>query len=136
MTDAEEPSDAVGTRVLFENEVIRVWDFTLEPGQVSQLHRHQLDYFFIYVTPDNRLEVRVPGETPDPVHTRDGYVSYTRVGSATDPRLTHQLANVGEVAHRQILIEFLQAPGEPREGLAQIENNGVGSDAAADRRKA
>jgi len=133
MTQGEERSDVVGTRVLFENETIRVWDFTLEPGDVSELHRHIRDYVFVYVTDDNQLEVRVPGEVPKRVHAPDGYVAYTSVGSATDGQLTHQLANVGERAHRQILVELLQSPAVRRDRPAQTETNGVGSDAWADR---
>jgi beta-alanine degradation protein BauB len=34
----------VATRLLFENERVRVWEMLLEPGQSSDLHRHTLDY--------------------------------------------------------------------------------------------
>ena len=36
----------VGTRLLFENERIRVWDITLEPGKRLPLHRHRTSYFY------------------------------------------------------------------------------------------
>jgi hypothetical protein len=127
----EAPSTDVGTRVLFENEVVRVWDFRLEPGEASQLHRHLHDYLFVYVTEHNELEVRAPDQQPLRVSTPDGYVSYTRVGSASDPRLTHQLVNVGDTPHRQILVELLTSSGE---GPARSVSNQAGSDAWAEER--
>src|SRR5207245_11642296 len=34
----------VATRLLFENERVKVWEMRLEPGESSDLHRHTLDY--------------------------------------------------------------------------------------------
>jgi beta-alanine degradation protein BauB len=34
----------VGTAVLFENERVKVWEMDLQPGQESDLHRHNRDY--------------------------------------------------------------------------------------------
>ena len=36
----------VGTKLIFENEQVRVWEFTLEPGQVIESHEHECDYLF------------------------------------------------------------------------------------------
>ena len=33
----------VGTAVLFENERIKVWEMDLQPGEESDLHRHDRD---------------------------------------------------------------------------------------------
>jgi hypothetical protein len=35
-----EESRKVGTRLLFENDAIRVWEIALEPGDVLPMHRH------------------------------------------------------------------------------------------------
>lgn len=129
----EEPSQEVGTRVLFENDVIRVWDFTLDPGEVSQLHRHVHDYFFVYLTDDNDLEVRVPGKPASPVSTPNGYVAYVGVGPGIDPNLTHSLANVGDRPHRQIVVELCGTHPSP-DAESVMQTNDVGSDAWADRR--
>lgn len=32
----------VGSRVIFEDEMVRVWNFTLPPGGMTSLHRHDL----------------------------------------------------------------------------------------------
>lgn len=46
----------VGSYVILENESIRIWNFTLEPGQMTSMHRHDFDYSFIAVRP-SQLEV-------------------------------------------------------------------------------
>lgn len=32
----------VGSKVIFEDEMVRVWNFTLPPGGMTSLHRHDL----------------------------------------------------------------------------------------------
>ena len=47
---ATEPSAQVGTRVMFENERVRVWDLALAPGESIAKHIHRNDFFFIVVS--------------------------------------------------------------------------------------
>ena len=42
----------VGSRVLFENERVRVWEMKLAPGERSDLHRHDLDYLLVFLAGD------------------------------------------------------------------------------------
>ena len=42
-------SDDVGTRLLFENDRVRVWDLRLEPGESTGLHRHTSDFLYIVI---------------------------------------------------------------------------------------
>ncbi len=44
---ATEPTGNVGTKLLFENERIRVWDLALQPGEALEKHVHHEDYVFI-----------------------------------------------------------------------------------------
>ncbi|MBJ7330135.1 MAG: hypothetical protein JHC95_09580 [Solirubrobacteraceae bacterium] len=125
MPDA--PSTAIGTKLLFENGQVRVWDLVLEPGESSGIHQHHHDFIFAYVTEDNELEVRVPGDPARPTSADDGYVSFTEVGDAKDGRLTHELVNVGTQTHRQILVELVGRRGEDV-GPAVTQNNGLGRD--------
>lgn len=122
-----DPSPAIGTTLLFENERLRVWELVLEPGESSGIHRHFHDFAFAYVTEENELEVRVPGAAPAPTSAQDGYVSATTIGDGTDPRLIHELVNVGTTRHRQILFELIDDPARS-EGAAETENNGRGRD--------
>ncbi|HXQ24567.1 MAG TPA: hypothetical protein VN812_22990 [Candidatus Acidoferrales bacterium] len=38
------PTRNVGTRLLLENERVKVWEMRLEPGESSDLHQHTMDY--------------------------------------------------------------------------------------------
>ena len=60
------PSD-VGTKVLFEDETVRIWEIALEPGEAVQWHVHYQDYTYVYVTEDNLLETTLaPDATTRP----------------------------------------------------------------------
>src|SRR5438132_13748433 len=91
------------TQLLFGNHRVRVWDLTLEPGQSTELPQHLNDYVFAYVTP-TLLESRTPGRDPETRSLDDGYVQFNVVGKAG---MTHQVTNVGDRTHRQILVELL-----------------------------
>ena len=91
----------IGTELLFENDRIRVWDMTLQPGEESPLHRHEGDYVFVYVTP-SRITACREGQEPATGDFDDGYVQYTEVG----PGIVHKIRNSGSEVHRQILVEL------------------------------
>lgn len=40
---ATEPTGNVGTRVMFENDRVRVWDLALAPGESLAKHIHKLE---------------------------------------------------------------------------------------------
>lgn len=42
----------IATRMLFENDRVRVWEMRLEPGQESAVHEHELDYIMIQISGD------------------------------------------------------------------------------------
>jgi mannose-6-phosphate isomerase-like protein (cupin superfamily) len=39
----------VADRVVFENERVRIWEMTLEPGEASDFHEHTLDYLLCVI---------------------------------------------------------------------------------------
>lgn len=41
------PIGGVGSRVLFEDDNVRIWEMRLEPGEASDLHHHEHDYYLI-----------------------------------------------------------------------------------------
>ena len=55
----------VGSRVLFENERVRVWEMKLAPGERSDVHRHDLDYLLVFLAGD-RIRVEPEPETNGP----------------------------------------------------------------------
>jgi hypothetical protein len=42
----------VATRLLFENDRVRVWEMDLAPGERSATHRHDLDYVLVQIEGD------------------------------------------------------------------------------------
>ena len=49
----------VATRLLFENERVKVWEMRLEPGESSDLHRHTLDYL-LYILEGTSIDADRP----------------------------------------------------------------------------
>ena len=54
------PLGPIGTSVVFENEHIRVWQLSLDPGEESAVHRHDLDHLLIQVAGDRIAVVPEP----------------------------------------------------------------------------
>jgi hypothetical protein len=52
MTTDQRTFGGVGTKMLFENERIRVWEMRLAPGETSDLHEHHHDYAMIQIAGD------------------------------------------------------------------------------------
>jgi hypothetical protein len=50
----------VGTRVVFEDDHVRVWQLRLEPGEDSPTHRHELDHLLIQVAGDRIAVIPEP----------------------------------------------------------------------------
>jgi hypothetical protein len=95
----------VATRLLHENERVRIWEMDLAPGARSATHRHDLDYVLVQIEGD-----RIAAE-PEP-DTGGAYRNYieadvvpgkvryiTRGGIET-------AVNVGTRRYREILVEL------------------------------
>ena len=55
----------IASKVLMENDRVRIWEMRLAPGAESDLHRHDLDYIMIQVAGDKmaaRFEADSGGE--------------------------------------------------------------------------
>lgn len=88
----------VGTKLIFENERVRVWEFTLQPGEAIGAHKHELDYFF-YPIEGATLEVtRASGATRITLNT--GEIYFRKGGD------THSAANVDDHRYHEILVEL------------------------------
>jgi len=93
----------VGSRVLYEDDKVKIWEMVLEPGEASDLHHHALDYYLVISSGDY-----VAGVTPkdDPVDSflarvpKDGNTVGIPKGG------TEWAYNVGEKTYREVLIEL------------------------------
>ena len=88
----------VGTKLIFENERVRIWEFTLQPGETIDAHKHDHDYFF-YPLEGGTLEVTRPtGVTQATLEA--GKIYYRKAGD------THAAKNVDGHRYHEILVEL------------------------------
>lgn len=109
MSGSTSISPNVGTKLLFENERVRVWDLRLEPGQSTGLHRHGTDYFYAVIG-DGALQRRDGDRTKHPpTEMPDGTVRFR----ALDGEDVHEAINVGATPWRNIVVELKEQPPGP-----------------------
>lgn len=94
----------VGSHVLFEDDRVRIWELTLEPGEASDLHRHDHEYYLVIDSGD-----LVAGVCPKGA-PMDFFVGKVPKGGNTVrvPKGNTEWAyNVGNERYHEILIELL-----------------------------
>jgi len=98
----------VGTRLVWENDRVRIWEMVLEPGERSAVHEHTLDYLLVplagdriavEVEPDSAGAYRDSGDFPVPV----GKAHFIDRGGV------ETAVNTGSETYREILIELKDA---------------------------
>lgn len=103
----------VGTKKLFENDDIIMWEFLLEPGESTSCHTHVHDYVF-HVIEGSRLEVfgedgallaafDAPAGGVFPL-TMKGDKLVSPLGGDPAPA-THSARNAGTSRYRELLVE-------------------------------
>ena len=94
----------VGSRVLFENEFVRVWDITLERGERLPFHRHATSYFYRCES-GGLVQVRSPDGAVAVYESPVDEVHFHEIGPAD--LVVHDLENVGETTVRFTTVELL-----------------------------
>jgi hypothetical protein len=64
MAEARQFGD-IATKLLMENDRVRIWEMRLDPGQRSALHRHENDYVMIQISGD-RMAAEFEADSEDP----------------------------------------------------------------------
>lgn len=100
---ADEPIGNVGTRLLFEDDRIRIWEMHLEPGEASDLHHHETDYYLHIQQGDLIAGVPPKQSGMDPFVARippeGNTVAVPRGG-------TEWAVNIGKEPYHEVLIEL------------------------------
>ena len=95
--------DCVFDRDVHEDDRIRIWELTLEPGEASDLHHHEVDYYLHIMTGDVVADVPPKDSGIDPFVARippeGNTVCVPRGG-------TEWAVNVGEQTYHEVLIEL------------------------------
>ena len=100
---AGEPIGDVADHVLFEDDNVRIWEMTLEPGDHSALHHHAHDYYLIIFSGD-----LVAGVVPEEFGM-DSFVGIVPEAGNTVgvPKGGTEWAwNIGKETYREYLVEL------------------------------
>jgi beta-alanine degradation protein BauB len=52
MADSERELGGIATRVLMENDRVKIWEMDLAPGEESDIHEHTMDYILVVLEGD------------------------------------------------------------------------------------
>jgi hypothetical protein len=100
---AEDPIGDVANTVLFEDDHVRIWEMKLEPGEHSDLHHHEHDYYLVIFSGDLVAGIP-PKDSP-----MDAFVGKVPPQGNTVPVPkggTEWALNVGKKTYHEILIEL------------------------------
>jgi hypothetical protein len=100
---ANDPMGGVADYVLYEDDDVRVWEMTLEPGQATALHKHDHDYILVIDSGD--LVAGIPPKD----FPMDPFVGKVPAAGNTVrvPKGGVEWAlNVGQKRYHEILIEL------------------------------
>jgi hypothetical protein len=108
MAGPERTLGNVATRLLFENERVRIWEMDLAPGARSDTHHHQADYVLVQIEGDRIAAAPEPDSggayreyiEADVVPGKVRYIARGGIETAV---------NIGQRRYREILIELKQA---------------------------
>ena len=96
----------IGSYVLFENDAIRVWAVSVEPGSRHSWHRHLLLYLIIPLT-GGEIEIESVDGTLRRPKEIIGQAVWREAGEV------HELRNVGTSHYRNVLVELKAPAGSP-----------------------
>ncbi|HEV8636376.1 MAG TPA: hypothetical protein VG370_19300 [Chloroflexota bacterium] len=101
------PSDNVGTRLMFTNDRVRIWDLSLAPGDQLAKHIHRVDNFFVILS-GGLIRFQNPDDPADgrDVQFEDDQVTWVNV--PPEGKIDNRLTNIGTKHHRNFLIELLR----------------------------
>jgi predicted metal-dependent enzyme (double-stranded beta helix superfamily) len=105
MTEDKRVLGGIATRVLLENDRVKIWEMDLAPGEESAVHEHTMDYILVVLDGD-----RIAG-VPEPdsaglyneyieADVASGDIFYIEKGGIETAR------NIGKKRYREIAIEL------------------------------
>jgi quercetin dioxygenase-like cupin family protein len=89
----------IGDKIVFENELVRVWSVTLDPGQRQPWHQHLLPYLIVPLTEGSNEMTFDDGRVRE-THEKPGDAIWR------EPGIPHELLNRSDWQYRNILIEI------------------------------
>ena len=96
----KEHSCNVGTKLLYEDERVRVWMLDLEPGEAMPWHVHHHDYTFVV---SESGTVRCEFESGGFELQQDHAVGHAEFRTRDEP---HRLVNIGDAHYQNVVVEL------------------------------
>ncbi len=100
----------VGSKLLFENHRVRVWEIRLQPGQRWHAHCHALDYFWTAITTGKSRQRTFDGATRE-VSYEPGDTRFYAFGPGES--LLHDLENIGATELVFSTVELIEGSNTP-----------------------
>ena len=110
--------DEPNHKTVVQNDYIRAYRVTLEPGQSTQVHRHSHDDVGVQLA-DSRITQDEPGKAKgQPTEMKTGQVGARTI---TGHSLIHRVNNVGKTTFDVMDVEVLKRPeGEETKPIADV----------------
>jgi len=101
----------VATRMIYENDEVRVWEMDVAAGERFPHHHHALEYLF-YVTAPAVLTVNRHGVAPYDIDARERAL-YTYPGNKSETFI-----NNGPGPYREVLVELKRMPRDGQKPMS------------------
>ena len=98
MSNRENPSGNLGTKMLQETDCVKVWELKLKPGESSEWHSHENPYIFVVVEGSKLYAEYASGDFSETDSLPGDY-------SINMPS-THRVTNTGRTVYRNIIVEI------------------------------
>lgn len=102
----------VGSRLLSEDDRVRVWEIRLAPGERYHPHRHVVDYFWTAVTAGRSRQHGMDGTTREVTYT-PGQTKHFHFGPGE--YFIHDIENIGDEELIFTTVEHLDSANEALE---------------------
>ena len=109
--EVEEASTELGpiaTRIVFEDERVRVWEQVIEPGASTGPHHHKLPYALVTVEGSSLEVIPVPGFPAMHGEERLSVEIEAESAGVLPAGSVEEAFNTGDQAYHAILVEFKQ----------------------------
>ena len=114
MPHDDRPLGNVANKLLFENDLVRVWEMDLAPGERSDRHRHDLPYL-LCVLEGSSVDAEIEGGGRIELPVQPGSVFFVPPGA------TETAINASGERFREILIELkLAGRDEAKLAMANV----------------
>lgn len=115
-----------GDTLLFANDRVRVWSFTLEAGAESDFHQHLHDHVIIWPHPGT-VSAQNPGDESWTIRqvAEAGFVAFKTVGSS-GPLAPHRVRNEEDRALTHYVVELVDG-ASPSDVELPADTNDRGS---------